>query len=251
MCRLLGILSSAPVDFRVLLRERARSLSALGAEHADGWGMAAFGGGRWSIHRGTGRASDDASFHTSAATLRGEILVSHVRKRTVGATREENTHPFTSGRWVFAHNGTIEDRAFVRGRVSRVRAADIAGDTDSELFFACVLARLDERGLHAASKASAIDRALWELLDECRRRDRFGSLNFLLSDGERCWVHRFGRPLFLLERGPRAEPPSSRGAAVFLASEPMTSESWTEIADGTLLRVERAPVRVETVSEFV
>lgn len=213
--------------------------------------MAAFGGGRWSIHRGTGRASDDASFHTSAATLRGEILVSHVRKRTVGATREENTHPFTSGRWVFAHNGTIEDRAFVRGRVSRVRAADIAGDTDSELFFACVLARLDQRGLHAASRASAIDRALWELLDECRRRERFGSLNFLLSDGERCWVHRFGRPLFLLERGPRAEPPSSRGAAVFLASEPMTSESWTEIADGTLLRVERAPVRVETVSEFV
>jgi predicted glutamine amidotransferase len=248
MCRLLGILSSAPVDFRMLLAERARSLAVLGAEHADGWGMAAFGNGRWSVHKGTRPASHDARFHRRAATLRGEVLVSHVRKRTVGATREENTHPFSNGRWVFAHNGTIEDRAWVRDRVSARRAREIVGDTDSELFFACVLSRLDELALCEASPAHRLDEALSDLLFDCRRRDRFGSINFLLSNGERCWVHRFGRPLFVLERGPRDESPSKRVSSVFLASEPMTSEAWREIADGTMLRVERSPaVHVTTL----
>jgi len=36
---------------------------------------------------------------------------------------------------------------------------------------------------------------------------------------------------------------------VFLASEPMTGEAWLEIADATLLRVERTPaIRLTTLT---
>jgi predicted glutamine amidotransferase len=227
MCRILGIVSSRPVDFRTLLAERPRSLAALGEEHRDGWGLAAFSRGRWQIHKGTRPASRDARFRERALDLRGEVLVSHVRKRTVGRTRASNSHPFSRGPWVFAHNGTIEDRAWVAAQVSASRRAEIVGETDSELFFAFLLTRLD-----AGARVE-------DVAAECRARDRFGSLNFLLSDGATCWAHRFGRSLFVLERGDREAEPSRRARAVFVASERMTDEAWRELPNGALLRIER------------
>ncbi len=227
MCRLLGIVSSRPVDFRTLLAERPRSLATLGEEHRDGWGLAAYSRGRWQIHKGTRPASRDARFRERALDLRGEVLVSHVRKRTVGPTRASNSHPFSRGPWVFAHNGTIEDRAWVAAQVSVARRTEIAGETDSELFFAFLLTRLD-----AGERVE-------DVAAECRARDRFGSLNFLLSDGETCWAHRFGRSLFVLERGDREAEPSRRARAVFVASERMTDEAWRELPNGALLRIGR------------
>ena len=246
MCRLLGIVSSRPVDFRTLLAERPRSLAALGEEHRDGWGLAAFSRGAWRIHKGTRPASHDARFRQRALRLHGETLVSHVRKRTVGATRTANSHPFARGRWVFAHNGTVEDRAWLADHVSTSRAAEIRGDTDSEIFFAFLLTRLDAAGLANGPASSATDQLLSRVVAECRGRERFGSLNFLLSDGASCYAHRFGRSLFVLERGAHEAPPSRRAHAVFVASEAMTDEPWREVPNGTLLRIERAknPVTV-------
>jgi len=198
MCRLLGIVSSRPVDFRTLLTERSRSLAALGEEHRDGWGLAAFSRGLWRVHKGTRPASSDARFGESVRDLHGELLVSHVRKRTVGDTRRANSHPFTRGRWVFAHNGTVEDHAWLARQVSNSRAADIRGETDSEVFFAFLLTRLDAAGLADAPASSATDALVARVAAECRARASFGSLNFLLSDGESCWAHRFGRSLYVL-----------------------------------------------------
>jgi predicted glutamine amidotransferase len=42
MCRLLGIVSSEPTEFRLILQEAPRSLAALSHEHRDGWGIAIF-----------------------------------------------------------------------------------------------------------------------------------------------------------------------------------------------------------------
>lgn len=237
MCRLLGVISSAPTSFAKLLAERPRSLAALGAEHRDGWGLASFDGGRWSVHKGTRPAPEDARFARRAASLRGHVLVSHVRKRTVGPTRPANTHPFVRGRWVFAHNGTIEDRAFLRAGTSHARAAEIAGDTDSELFFAWLLTRLDE------GSAAGADATLASAIAECRARPRFGSFNFLLSEGTTSWVHRFGRELFVLER----DAGGRRAPSVFVASEPITSEPWREVPDGTLLRVSLPELRLAPI----
>jgi glutamine amidotransferase len=235
MCRLLGIVSAVPVDFGKLLAERPRSLAALGAEHRDGWGLASFHAGRWSVHKGTRPAAEDDRFTRRASGLRGEVLVSHVRKRTVGATRRANTHPFVRGRWVFAHNGTIEDGAHLRANASRARLDDIAGDTDSELFFAWLLTRLDEANLADRPASRETDAVVGAAVRGCRARAGFGSFNFLLSEGTTCYVHRFGRGLWLLERGGGGR----RAAAAFVASEPTTGERWRELGDGTLLRVDR------------
>jgi predicted glutamine amidotransferase len=258
MCRLLGIVASEPTEFRLALREAPRSLAALSREHRDGWGLAVWDEREsWRLDKGIACAHEDARFH-ELAERRGELLVAHIRQRTVGCSSLENTHPFQSGRWVFAHNGTIKDVEFLRARASAARKDAIAGQTDSELFFAYLLTRLDEAGVaDAASAGPDTDRALKEAVHEARARADFGAFNFLLSDGNTTYAHRFGRSLFLLERGPGdavrvnresregvvvQTPWSQRRYAVLVASERLTDEPWEELTEGMLLRIDRLPL---------
>ena len=258
MCRLLGIAASEPTEFKIVLREAPRSLAALSREHRDGWGIAVFNDGHgWRVDKGAACAGEDERFHRLAVGSRGGVLVSHVRQKTVGETSLVNTHPFERGRWVFAHNGTVKDVAWLRARTSPERGAEVRGETDSEHLFAWLLTRLDEIGAAPAGAAHATDRALGAAVRAARERPGFGAFNFLLSDGATLYAHRFGRTMHLLERGPHDEvrarrrsrdgtvvetPWSQRRTAVFVASERITDEPWQAIEDGMLLRIDRRPL---------
>lgn len=258
MCRLLGIASSEPTDFKICLKESPRSLAALSREHRDGWGMAVFDEpGGWRIEKGVVCAGEDERFHRLAAGSRGAVFVAHVRQKTVGETSLVNTHPFQQGRWVFAHNGTVKDIAWLREHTSAPRAAEIRGETDSERLFAWLLTRLDEAGVAHGPASHETDRAIGRAARSARERQHFGAFNFLLSDGSTLYAHRFGRTMHLLERGPHDEvrtrrtshdgtvvetPWSQRRTAVLIASEKMTHEPWHEVEDGMLLRVDCRPL---------
>lgn len=251
MCRLLGIVASESTEFGLLLTGAPRCLAALSREHRDGWGVAIHDTSMWGLHRGIAPAVDDRRFHELATQSRGHMLVAHVRQKTVGPTRLENTHPFVRDGWVFAHNGTIQNQEVLRAGTSGRRLREIEGETDSELFFAYVLTRLDERGLVRLDDEPSREAAN-ELVEEITgelRAARIGAFNFLLSDGQTTFAHRFGRSLFVLERGP-SEPASerrdigrwtARRQVVFIASEQITDEAWREVPDGTLLRIDREP----------
>jgi glutamine amidotransferase len=257
MCRLLGIVASEATEFRILLREAPRSLAALSEEHRDGWGVAIHDDADWTLHKGIDCAKSDDRFHALAVGSRGALMVAHVRQKTVGATSVHNTHPFHRGRWIFAHNGTVKDLAYLRARASEARLAEIAGETDSELLFAFFLTRLDDAKLTDSTADGATDEVISGSTRELRAREGFGAFNFLLSDGQTTYAHRFGRSLFVLERGPRdavrrqresadgtvvETPWSSRRHAFFVASERLTDEPWEEIDEGTLMRVDRRPL---------
>ena len=259
MCRLLGIVASEPTDFRIVLSHAPRSMAALSVEHRDGWGIAVFdaaGEHDWRVDRGIDPASEDVRFHERALGSRGELLVAHIRQKTVGPTSLENTHPFRRGHWIFAHNGTIHELAWLAARVSPARRAELAGQTDSELFFAYLLTRLDEAGLSDGPIVVATDAVIRRAAAEARAVPNVGAFNFVLSDGDALYAHRFGRTLCLLERGPDDEvrssrksmdgvvvqtPWSQRRRALFVASEAMTDEPWQTIDNGVLLRLDRTP----------
>lgn len=268
MCRLVGVVASESTEFGLCLKEAPRSLATLSREHPDGWGIASFDKTRsiWRLHKGTERASDDARFHEIAARSQGHVLVAHVRQKTVGPTRIENTHPFEHDGWMFAHNGTVNDVETLRAGASRARLDQVTGDTDSELLFAYLLTRLDEAGLIAlpdAAARSAAARVIRSAATKLREAN-VGAFNFLLSDGATCFAHRFGRTLFVLQRSPhdpvRATREVDPGAtlvtkwtqrrhAVLIASERMTDEPWQEVPEGTFLRVDREPVPTLVVNE--
>ena len=264
MCRLLGVVSSEATDFRFTLNEAPRCLAVLSPDHPHGWGIAVHARGRgWDLHKHAACAGHDERFGAVAAEARGEILVAHVRKRTVGPIGIENTHPFRRGTWVFAHNGTIEDTTFLAERTSLARRSEIEGQTDSELFFAYLLTALAAAGAHdgaatedatedPAERSTPADAALREAVAAAVDRPSFGAANFLLSDGAVLYAHRAGRTLHLLERGQGDEVIQSRRSpdatvetrwtarrrGVMLASERMTDEPWLEIPEGGLVRID-------------
>ena len=247
MCRLVGVVASESTNFRFCLSDAPRSLSVLSPDHPDGWGIAVHDGARWEVAKEPGCAREDVQFAAVSATRHGQVLVAHVRKRTVGAIGRDNTHPFERGRWTFAHNGTIEDQTFMREGTSRARLAEIAGQTDSELFFAYLLSALDAR-------PDAHDTALAQALSALVAHEGVAA-NMLLCDGEVLYAHRFGRSLYTLQRRPGDEVRTERTSietlatletewtgrrkAVLVASERMTDEPWEEVPNGTLLRVDR------------
>ncbi len=257
MCRLLGIAASEPTDFKIVLREAPRSLATLSREHRDGWGLAVFDEvGGWRLEKGVVCAGEDERFHRLAVGSRGDLLISHIRRKTVGETSLVNTHPFERGRWVFAHNGTVEDVTWLCTQTSRDRLAEVRGETDSELLFAWLLTKLDEAGVSHAAASPATDRVIAGAARVARQRPGFGAFNFVLSDGSALYAHRFGRTMHLLERGPHDEvrsrrtsrdgtvietPWSQRRTGIFVASEKMTDEPWQVVEEGMLLRIDRAP----------
>jgi predicted glutamine amidotransferase len=276
MCRFVSVITEEISDFGLVLKEGPRSLARLSRRHPDGWGIATHGGDdtgqppcsegtghddRWRIQKGTGRAVSCGRFQSIASRSSGTILIAHVRQKTVGATSIANAHPFMQSGWVFAHNGTIKDLRFVRARTSAARLSEVQGETDSEVLFAYLLTRLDELGLasmssmNSGANRSARDeatRVLATAMEELRSRN-IGALNFLLADGASCFVHRFGRTLFLLEGGPeeareghtpnstRALKWKQRRNAVLVASERLTDDPWRELPEGTFFRVDREP----------
>lgn len=256
MCRLLGIVANERTHFRLCLHEAPRSLAKLSQEHPHGWGVAIYSPGQgWSVQKRTDSAHLDDQFHDMAAESYGDVLIAHVRKRTMGPISLRNTHPFQRGRWVFAHNGTLRDLDFLSARTSPQRRAEIEGDTDSERLFAFLLTALDEAGAADAPASPVTDAALLGAVRAVRARPGLGASNFLLSDGDTCYVHRAGRTLFLLERVPgdqvrRTRVSAETGAiietpwsaarhAILLASEQITHEPWQPVPEEALLRVDR------------
>jgi glutamine amidotransferase len=260
MCRLVGIVASENTQFGICLKEGPRSLATLSREHPDGWGIAIHEEERtsWRVHKGILRADVDQHFLDLAARSAGRLLVAHIRQKTVGATRIENTHPFTRDGWIFAHNGTVKDLDTLRAGTSPERLAQIEGDTDSELLFAHLLTRLDEAGVLVLGSDEARERAT-RVLDVATHKLReasVGAFNFLLSDGGSMFAHRCGRSLYLLERSPHDPVRETRDVteaatlltgwsrrrhAFLLASQPITDEPWAELPEGTFLRIDRDP----------
>ena len=146
MCRLFAFRSTGPLCGQASLCAAGNSLAAQsrrdarGESHRDGWGLASFDGdGRPHVTKSLQAACDDRAFDDLARSVVTTTLVVHVRQASVGNTALENTHPFVHGRWVFAHNGTLEDFAARKGPLLSAIPDDlrqmIRGDTDSEHVF--------------------------------------------------------------------------------------------------------------------
>ncbi|MDI3285292.1 class II glutamine amidotransferase [Polyangium sp. 15x6] len=232
MCRLFGVVSRHVEPHPEPLATAPRSLAALSPEHPHGWGIAAHDGKSWAIHKSPTCAQADPAFRAVASNARGRVVLAHVRKATVGKTGLDNTHPFRRDAWVFAHNGTISDVAWLERRTSQSRRREIAGDTDSERFFAFLMTTLDEVGAtHGSRRAPSglTHRAIAQAIEAATDRPRFGAVNFLLSDGDVLYAHRFGRSLYL----------SSEADVVRIASEVPHEGAWQELPERSLLCIDR------------
>ncbi len=142
-----------------------------------------------------------------AGAVDSEALLVHARHATVGAQKDENTHPFRFRRWLFAHDGTVE--AFREVKAPLVASLpdflrrQVEGDTDSEHVFMLFLKYLRETGhlddpdVEARLVAQALAHTVHDLDAWCRAAGatRPSVLNLVVTNGRVMAAVRRGRPL--------------------------------------------------------
>lgn len=239
MCRLLAYLGP-PVSLASLVLEPPQALltqsyaprfQQRGRFNADGFGVG------WYDHavrpeparyRRAVPLWADRNFASLAGVVHSGAFLASVRNATPPSPSEEtSTAPFTSGPWLFAHNGEVSGwldggrRALLAG-VSRGRADELEGTADSEVLFAMVLDRLDAGATPVAALSSVVSTVL---------AGPGGRLNMVLSDGHSVAATACGDSLYL-----RQPPDATTGVVV--ASEPYDDgPEWAPVPDGSVVSV--------------
>lgn len=256
MCELFAMSSRVPAIVRMSLRELARHGGG-SAPHADGWGIACYQGLDVRLIKDASPAVNSPWIpFIREHQLLSPIVLVHLRRATQGGVAYVNTQPFArelGGRMhTFVHNGDLtgifSDKRFALGGFRTI------GQTDSELAFMALLARLGPLWRHDA-KSPELEARL-AIVDQFASELRtLGPANFLYSDGEVVFAHghrrrqsdgRIAPPgLWCLHRSCTDEPHDVAGPVevsapqevTLVASVPLTQEAWTPLAEGQLIVV--------------
>ena len=234
MCRHLAYLGP-PVSLEAVLVEPPHGLlrqswaprcQQHGTVNADGFGVGWWEPARRSEPARYRRAVPmwtDRSFASFAGLVHAGAVLAAVRSATAGyAVEESGAAPFSTGAWLFSHNGRVEGWTAgvghsLRRRLSETHAGILEGTSDSEVLFALTLDRLaDGLGPGAALEAVVAEVA----------GGAGGRLNLLLGDGRRVAATAWGDTLFLRRRA----------GAVVVASEPWDDQPhWEPVPDRSVV----------------
>ncbi|HEX4107595.1 MAG TPA: class II glutamine amidotransferase [Solirubrobacteraceae bacterium] len=253
MCRLFGM-SGAPrrVNATFWLLDAEDSLAAQSRREPDGTGLGYFApDGSPVVEKQPIAAYEDRAFAREAREACSPTFIAHIRYASTGGLVANNTHPFAQHGRLFAHNGVIEDLPSLEQHLGDQRSL-VAGDTDSERFFALVTKETEARGGDLTAGLTAAARWVAEHLP-------LFALNVLLATPESVWALRYPETheLHVLDRpggGRHLDHASAAGTvrvrsaelaehpAVVIASEPMDADSrWRALEPGELLRVDPGP----------
>ena len=161
MCRLLGVLSAAPGALAEQLGADLHRFAELSQTHCDGWGVAYWNAeGDLVTAKHPEPAQGSERFQAAVEAAHTDAALLHLRKASKNmANVPDNTHPFLSGGFAFAHNGYLSPLSALDELVSEVGGRPSVGGTDSERYFNLVLARLPGAGpvqaLHQAAELIA------------------------------------------------------------------------------------------------
>lgn len=248
MCQLLGLNCKNPTDATFSFSGFAQR-AGVTDHHADGWGIAFFEGSE--EDRGLRYFIDHLPASTSPVAelirkypIKSRNVISHIRKATQGVVSLENCHPFVRelwGRyWVFAHNGNLESYApRLHGGFNPV------GDTDSEQAFCWLMQEMSKSHANMPS----IDELTLTLQELVPQISKFGTFNFLLSNGQALWAHASTSLWHIERKHPFAAATLSDQAlsinfadyatpddrvAVVVTAPLTTNEVWTPFTPGKL-----------------
>jgi glutamine amidotransferase len=266
MCRWMAWLGQ-PLVLDTLLFEAPHGIvdqslhARMGAEptNGDGFGVGWYGIGEGpGVFRSVAPAWSDANLRHLSAHIESPLFMVHVRAAIGSPVQELNCHPFRHGRWLFVHNGYINEfHALRRDAMLALEPelfAAVQGTTDTEVVFHLALSF----GLEQ-DPVAALERTVGFIEQLARERGIEDPVqaSFGVSDGESLWAVRYAssgsaRSLFVsanVETIRRLHPENPRFARLseddrLVVSEPFSDLPgvWEPVAEATALSVQRGGV---------
>lgn len=256
MCELFAMSARHPATVNMSLEEFSRHGGQTGP-HKDGWGVAWYDEGDVRLVKETHPAASSACVRfIQTNPFSSALVISHIRKATLGAIATRNCQPFTrelGGAWhSFAHNGDLRDIAQDR-RFKPERFRPV-GETDSEQAYCALMDALAP--LWASGRIPPLGERRQVVAEFAAALRELGPANFLYSDGDALFAHADRRHQAdgsirppgmwrLARRCPAGGELSAEGLriashdgeqeVVLLASVPLTKEAWVPLAEGEVL----------------
>ena len=200
MCRWLAY-SGDPILLKDVLYEGPNSLvgqslhSRLGAEptNGDGFGVGWYGAlDTPGVFHSTEPAWNDQNLLELAGHIGSPLFFTHIRAAIGSAVQQTNCHPFRHGRWLFMHNGYLNEfNTIKRDLILAIDPSlypEIKGQADTEvLFYLALTFGLQENPIEAVERAIGLVEAVGE---------RHGVPHpfqgtIATSDGESIWAFRY------------------------------------------------------------
>ncbi|MBV9517703.1 MAG: class II glutamine amidotransferase [Hyphomicrobiales bacterium] len=229
-----------------LVRQSIDAKEALGATQGDGFGL-----GWYAAHQDPGLyrevrpAWSDENLKHLCRHIHAHLFFAHVRAATSTPTTRPNCHPFTHGRFMFMHNGSLGDWDSIRRKVEALIPDALytsrVGTTDSEAAFLAILGAGAE-----TDPVGALTRTVARITDLVHQSGKPNAFRFTsaLTDGETLYAVRYAMPkeaantLYFREDG----------EDVVVASEPLDAERsfWKPVpANHLLILPKRGKPRLE------
>ncbi|MCX8106742.1 MAG: class II glutamine amidotransferase [Ignavibacterium album] len=246
MCRLFGLIANKEVDIKFSMREAKNNFKQQAKYNPDGYGIGWFENNKVRISKEGISAFESTKFENLALDVKSQIIIAHIRRASKQSTKgkKNNAHPFVFDNWMFAHNGTINGNR-IKGLLNESFASNLTSDNiDSEIYFRFILQKVDETG----DLIKGIIEAVREVIIDA------SGANFLMSNGEKLIVGKFGRELYLFERIPNSifsiksketlalyeSKRLSQEKAIIISTEELTDdENWIKIEDNSLLVIDK------------
>lgn len=176
-----------------LIEQSRRSIVPTPFTNGDGFGLGWYGSrDEPGLYRNVAPAWGDRNLREIAGQIESPLFLAHVRAATGTAIQQTNCHPFRHGRWLFAHNGFIDQ--YMRLRRELMLAVDvelfdgIEGTTDSEVLFHLALTfGLEEQPLLALERMAGF-------VEHVGHRQEVAEplqMTIGVSDGERLYAVRY------------------------------------------------------------
>ncbi len=143
-------------------------------------------------------AWNDRNLLNLASKIESPCFFGHVRAASAGGVTPYNCHPFVHDKWMFMHNGGINDFMQIKRHIRHLLDDDIynwiQGDTDSEHIFALFLQMSKGRDLVAFDAVAQLTHDVFAKLHQVMAE--FGTLgnsylNICITDGTRILATRY------------------------------------------------------------
>jgi glutamine amidotransferase len=151
MCRWLAY-TGAPIFLDEVLFKTDHSLidqslhasNSTSTTNGDGFGIGWYGARNFpGVYKDIRPAWNDTNLQALAAQINSSMFMAHVRATTGSPVQRTNCHPFNHQKWLFVHNGLINDYDMLHRDLAIAVSPDLfpllRGTTDSELMFLLAL----------------------------------------------------------------------------------------------------------------